>query len=154
MNKLSLIIKSLTLAFTCLVLIILSLSSKEITLPNAADSGLSYQRQYKELMEKGYLGEWEFEHLEQLKRENLNSPEMNEQFKDSLSLKLYLAIVIALISYIGLKVSTVRALPLVLCAVVIPSLFTTSMLEAVFYSFFAYLGGVLVSRKNNKAKES
>ncbi|WP_416307726.1 hypothetical protein [Neptunicella sp. SCSIO 80796] len=69
------LMNNLKLAVVFVFLIVLSSLSREISNPAPTDIELSYQRQYQELNQKGYLTETDIQHLDELKEQYLHSNE-------------------------------------------------------------------------------
>ena len=111
----------------------------------------SYQTQYQELNKKGYLTEEDMKHLDNLKGQYLNSSERKDKMLVSMGYKLLLGVIMAVITFIGLRTTHVNSLAIVsvLLVVGLSSFFVTSVLEATYY-FLLTLSGAILAKKHNK----
>ncbi|MDM7861640.1 hypothetical protein QTP81_13650 [Alteromonas sp. ASW11-36] len=140
----------LRFSVVCLALIFLSLFSRELTITAPTEMASSYQRQYQDITQKGYLTGEEMQYLEELRESYLNSDERSDNMQQALNYKLYLGFAFALISFFGFKNLGINHLQILLVtlAVGLTSLFSTNVLEAFYYASMT-LAGVIISTKHN-----
>ena len=142
---------NLKLAVVCILLFLLSVFSRELSNPAPLTIELSYQTQYQELNKKGHLTEEDMKHLDNLKGQYLNSSERKDKMLVSMGYKLLLGVIMAVITFIGLRTTHVNSLAIVsvLLVVGLSSFFVTSVLEATYY-FLLTLSGAILAKKHNK----
>jgi hypothetical protein len=144
-------VNNLKLAVVCILLFLLSVFSRELSNPAPLSIESSYQTQYQELNKKGYLTEDDMKHLDNLKGQYLNSSERNDKMLVSMGYKLLLGVIMAVITFIGLRTTHVNSLAIVSVSLVVglSSFFVTSVLEATYY-FLLTLSGAILAKKHNK----
>jgi hypothetical protein len=146
--------KNLQLAVVCVLLALLSAFSMSISNPDPLNSELSYQRQYNEISDKGFLTEEDEAYLQKLEDTYLKSDERGEKMRKSIGYKFLLGIGMAFVSYIGLRNYNSNILPLfaVTISVVLTSLVFNSVLESIYFSLLTILGAVFAIKYNKNMK--
>lgn len=142
---------NLKLVVVCTLLFLLSVFSREISNPAPSNIELEYKNQYQKVNEKGYLTEADLKHLDKLQEKYLNSSERKDKMQESMSYKLVLGVIMAVLTFIGLRTIHVNSLAIVSVSLVVglTSFFVTSVLEATYY-FLLTLSGAILARKHNK----
>ena len=142
---------NLKLVIVCSLLFLLSVFSREISNPAPSNIELEYTNQYQMVNEKGYFVEADLKHLDKLQDKYRNSSERKDKMQESISYKLLLGGIMAVLAFIGLRTIHVNSLAIASVSLVVglTSFFVTSVLEATYY-FLLTLFGAILARKNNK----
>ncbi|MBU2978773.1 hypothetical protein [Alteromonas sp. C1M14] len=143
---------NLKFAVVLVFLIVLSSLSREISNPAPTDIELSYQRQYQELNQKGYLTETDIKHLDELKARYLHSNERADKMQKSIGYKFLWGIVLAAASFWGLKFAgaNIARVAVLTSAVALTSLTATAVFEASIYTILTLIGAVLALKHNKQ----
>lgn len=141
---------NLKLVVVCILLFLLSLFSREISSPVPSSIDSEYKYQYEKVNEKGYLTETDLKHLDKLKEDYLYSAERTDKMHESIAYKLLLGIIMAILTFFGLRETHVSLLAIVsvTLAVGLTSFSVTSALEATYY-FVLTLSGAMFAKKHN-----
>ncbi len=141
------------LAIVCSLLFLLSVFSGGITNPAPSNIELEYQNQYQKVNEKGYLIEADLKQLDKLQEAYLNSSARKDKMQESISYKLLLGGIMAVLTFVGLRTMHVNSLAIVSVSFVVgvTSFFVTSVFEVAYY-FLLTLFAAILARILNKRR--
>ncbi|MBE0368515.1 hypothetical protein PAUR_a2132 [Pseudoalteromonas aurantia 208] len=127
---------------------------QKITNPASTTVEVDYQDEYAKRWQKGHLNETDIAQLKTLENRYINSEERNSKFKKAVGYKLFLALLIAVWSFVCCRwiIDGTTMLQVTLLGVFVLLAFTpfTGVISSTFYAIFCAAGSIVALKYNKK----